>query len=219
MGEAGELTAELRFWWRGEAPAAVSSWFEAGRTGEPKTRTDTYLLAGNAALGIKRRGQGGGIEIKSLVAVLDRGLSCGAVGMTPELWLKCEAETGDLLPARPLAVTKTRRLRRFVLHGERVVETGEAEDADCEVEFGTVQPDEGEQWSSLCFEARATLDDPAGLLRGVWTALDPPTECAGALAASYPAWLEHHARAWPNIRPQPAPLRPRAPSPRPFRRP
>src|SRR5258708_7313233 len=59
-----EQTAELRWFFRGPAPAAVVAWFEAA-TDPPQGRSDAYLvLPGTDVLGVKIRGGTIRFEIK-----------------------------------------------------------------------------------------------------------------------------------------------------------
>lgn len=171
----GELTAELRWWWPGEAPAAVAAWFARLGPGAEESRSDAYLLTGSAGLGLKRRGEGGGIEVKCLVA------ACPAETLPApaELWVKHAAEWGELPAGATIEVAKTRRLFPFA---------GGAGESGCDVELASIRAD-GAEWSSLCFEAAASLADPAGALLAAWQALAPPLDAALGRAASYPAWL------------------------------
>jgi len=190
MAGPGELTAELRLWWRGGAPDAVATWFGAGDAAPEEARRDTYLLTDNPALGLKQRGEnGGGIECKSLIAAFDAGLAVG----TAEVWVKCTARGAHLPSGHTLEVAKARRLRHFAIRQDAVEETEHEGESACAVELGTARAADGEAWASLCFEAQATLAGPTHVLCEVWKALAPPAACATGLAMSYPAWLKRVA--------------------------
>ena len=68
------ITAEIRWFWRGRPPSAFAEWFTAagppwGSASEARTRTDAYLRDhAESALGIKKRGDGDGVEIKGLIS-------------------------------------------------------------------------------------------------------------------------------------------------------
>jgi len=67
------ITAEIRWFWPGRPPSAFAEWFTAagpswGNASEARTRT-TYLRDhAESALGIKKRGDGDGVEIKGLIS-------------------------------------------------------------------------------------------------------------------------------------------------------
>lgn len=188
MTGAGELTAEMRFWWRAGAPAAVSDWFAAiGPIGE-ESRTDIYCRTGSPSLGLKRRGgegASGGLELKGLLAEIDAELPAPV-----QLWLKCTAPQVELPADGLVAVEKTRRLRRFQVASGKVSELSRDHPAgDCTVELGSARQEGGPRWASLCLEARADLGEELRNLLAVWRWLEPPPCLAEARIASYPAWI------------------------------
>ena len=62
----------MRWFWSAECPDRFDAWFQAGSPSPGlSSREDEYLYErGQRELGIKRRGEKPGIEIKGLVAVL-----------------------------------------------------------------------------------------------------------------------------------------------------
>jgi len=191
-GEAGgELTAEIRWWWRGGVPASVIGYFKAGPRYPIEERVDLYLRTGQAGLGIKQRGQGegDGFEVKALVAQLEQPVPGGRV----ELWTKQVAQSGKLPPGALLNVSKSRQLRYFRVIDGQATETRDARESDCQLELVNVRVGRG-TGISLCFEARATLAAPAANLVATLDMLGPPPGRDEALIASYPAWLAGLAR-------------------------
>jgi hypothetical protein len=191
VADAGELTAELRWWWRGGVPASVVAYFTAGRSHRIEERTDLYLRTGEAGLSIKQRGGGNaaGLEVKSLVAQLEQPVPGGRA----ELWIKHIAQDGELPRAATLEVRKQRQQRYFRVADGRASETDEADGADCQLELVSVRVGRG-SGISLAFEARASLAAPAAHLLAALALLGPPHGREGALLASYPAWLARLAR-------------------------
>ena len=191
MDDAGELTAEIRWWWRGGVPASVVGYFKAGPRYPVEERTDMYLRTGAAGIGIKQRGNGDGdgLEVKSLVAQLEQQVPGGRL----ELWTKHVAETGKLPRGATLKVNKSRQLRYFRVADGRASEIDDADGADCQMEMVSVRAGRG-SGISLAFEARASLDAPAANLLATLELLGPPPGRDEALIASYPAWLARLAR-------------------------
>jgi hypothetical protein len=183
------LSAELRWFWRGAPSEAVRAWFEEGafRPGDDGERTDIYLHEpGQRELGVKKRGDKPGIEIKGLVAPL----TLVRARARAELWSKWTATTMDLTGRATITVVRRRRMRKL-----RVEETaeeiepsrhGELLEVGCNVELTEV--DARGRWSTVGFEAFA----PHRYVETVLAhAVDhvglPPLR--GARALSYPAWL------------------------------
>jgi hypothetical protein len=195
VGEAGELTAEIRWWWRGGVPASVIGYFKAGPQYPVDERTDLYLRTGDVGLGIKQRTTGDGecadegFEVKSLVAQLEQPVPGGRV----ELWSKHVVQAGKLPRGALLKVRKKRQMRYFRVAKGRASETRDAHESDCQLEMVDVRAGRG-TGISLCFEARASIADPAANLLAALELLGPPPGRDEALIASYPAWLTRLAR-------------------------
>jgi hypothetical protein len=97
-----QVSAELRWFWRGAVPDQIEAWF---RSGPPpaggEARENVYLRdPARTDLGIKERGQKPGVEIKGLVAVLAP-IAAGPFAGGVELWCKWSSEVMRL---RDLAV-------------------------------------------------------------------------------------------------------------------
>ncbi len=189
MADAGELTAEIRWWWRGGVPAPVLGYFEVGPLYPVDERTDRYLRTGEAGLGIKQRGEGEGFEVKSLVAQLEQPVPGGRV----DLWTKHVAPVGKLPRVGTLKVGKKRQLRYFRVTDGRATETHNADTSNCRMELVSVRAGRA-TGISLAFEAHARLDAPAANLLATLELLGPPPGRDDALIASYPAWLARLAR-------------------------
>ncbi|MFN2260399.1 MAG: hypothetical protein ABR601_11255 [Parasphingopyxis sp.] len=194
----GELSAEIRWWGGGDAPAAVTDWYESGavRPGGGGARTDRYLAIDSGAVGIKYRGGAGSLEIKSLVEQYEIDLGDDRRG-TAGIWIKHGLALA--LDTPTLAIAKRRRLRLFDCAEEvpREIALGSDEaplDGDrpaegCEVELTEVTRD-GAQWWSVCFEAFGSLDKVKDNLARTMHHLAPlPEPLATARQASYPEWL------------------------------
>jgi hypothetical protein len=196
-------TVEVRWFYRGNVPPAVTAWFERGRRRPeaPLGRTDHYLrLADGDALGIKLRE--GRIEVKQRcrqVGVISFGEWIAGRVEGWRKWSFLLAEAGDLkrlaAPAAAwIAVQKRRRLYRYEVRGDRVVslppglypvQGGHAELTDVRAA--------GQEWWTLGIEAfgeEATLEAcfhmiAAHVLTGDGTpVLDAKRSCG------YPGWLE-----------------------------
>jgi hypothetical protein len=194
------ISAEIRWFWRDACPPTLHAWFHglAIPTGGGAPRTDQYLLGrGETELGIKRRGENEGIEIKGLIGVLP-----GPSELCPhiELWGKWQSQM-PLLSEQTVAILKTRRLRKLDTSSPQAVEiplcrnekpkTGALPEEGCNIELTAVQPaGRSHQWWTLGFEAFGSLQTaPRNLDRAIAHAVSqamPPLD--GALN-SYPAWL------------------------------
>jgi hypothetical protein len=189
MADAGELTAEIRWWWRGGVPASVVGYFKAGPLYPIDERTDLYLRTGEAGLGIKQRGEGEGFEVKSLVAQLEQLVPGGRV----DLWTKHVAPVGKLPRGATLNVGKKRQSRYFRVADGRAAETHNPDESDCRMELVSVRAGRA-TGITLAFEAHASIEAPAANLLATLELLGPPPGRDDALIASYPAWLARLAR-------------------------
>lgn len=193
----GELTAEIRWWGRGETPVPLLRWFEEGDVppGGGDERTDRYVATDKTQIGIKYRGDSDSLEIKSRID--ERPVAALEAGTTVGLWIKQGLELPVEIPT--IAIAKWRMLRLFDCTGDAPAEialdrneapvVNGAPPQGCEVELARVVRGEAVWWS-LCFEAYGTLDRVAGNLARTLAKLAPlPDALAGAKQASYPQWL------------------------------
>ena len=205
-------TAEVRWFGRGDAPAAVRMWFDAGPwlpRAEP-SRRDHYLKTGSDGIGIKLRG--GKLECKRRLE--SRGpveLAAEIVGRL-ELWRKwsmtldaAASQVADVMrPARFwLTTEKRRRLRKFaidvsgaVLEVQPPEAQSEGPAAGCDLELTELAVGR-ERWWTLGFEAFGEGSDLAEtLLKTAQAAFAGSEGIALAPEASfgYAAWLAARER-------------------------
>ena len=180
-------SAEIRFWWPGDAPGSLSEWFADGATGPVEKRTDHYYPTGSPGLGVKLRSGNGPLEVKALAGEVK--LPGGS--RRAAIWARHEIPLG-LVGGSTRNIAKSRRLRRFALSDGGPRECGADGDADCEIELAEVEL-EGSRWASLCFEAASPISDPLACLAPVWQSLRP-RGLLGARVAGYPEFLLDVAR-------------------------
>ena len=162
------VSAEVRYFWSA-FPPEVDRWFRSGiPPGGGQSRVDEYLRdPQQIELGMKRRGQNPGVEIKGLVAH-------GKTGEEPfagrvQIWTKWTSEALRLDSASTVAITKQRWLRKFDTGPSGCIEFPLKEDetradgqdppADgCNLEFTRVTLPDGAVWWTLGLEAFGALD-------------------------------------------------------------
>ena len=192
------VSAEMRWFWKGDYPQSVSRWFEELSFPLPASaeeqRTDRYLdLQGNTEIGVKLRGKKPELEVKGLVATLP---SRPSIDVPPQLWCKWDA----ILPATKLIeTTKKRRLRKFAFargqvsqlelpSGKSWADIRPLPETGCNLEMTVVQTAGREIWHSLCFEAFGDLQSAPAALEATLDHLQPLPDFDG-VPASYPYWL------------------------------
>jgi hypothetical protein len=204
-----QISAECRWFWRGKSLASdLFLWFKDAKihpcaAGGGEYRCDEYLHDTNQAeLGIKRRGQQPGVEVKGLVRTLEKELESGSFRGPIEIWATWTSPVLDLRDLRMSRIEKFRWLRKFDTTGGKVIEIpldsdekpigGQPlPDQGCNVEFTEITLDNTEAWRTLGFEAFGPLDSVETSLRLVSAELakrNPPMPKESRLA-SYPAWL------------------------------
>lgn len=199
-----QVSAEIRYWWRNGAPNGLADWFAAGefRPGGGITRVDEYLRQpGQAELGIKRRGEKPGVEIKGLVA-LGQDRSPEPFSGRVEIWSKWSSAVLRIDPAAAIAISKQRWLRKFDTGAEaaREIALDERESPasgeplpreGCNFEWTILRLPDGVQWWTLGLEAFGSLNSVERNLERAIAAVaarEPP-QLRPDLVASYPAWL------------------------------
>src|SRR5579872_2633207 len=205
------VSAEMRWFWPAECPDQFDAWFQAGSPPPGlSSREDEYLRErGQTELGIKRRGEQPGIEIKGLVAVLPPVREPAPFVGAVEIWCKWPS----CAPLRDLPTVKTKKkrwLRKFDMSGAEPVEIPMLKDdapADhwplpqkgCNVELTRIELERDEVWWTFGFEA---FGDFNSLERSLSAALSlmarrRPPPFAPDEFMSYPAWLERRVQREP----------------------
>lgn len=198
-----QVSAEVRWFWKGSLPAGLESWFRGGAVppGGGGLRIDEYLVAASQTeLGIKKRGTNAGVEIKGLVDV--RAALPAPFAARVEIWSKWTSPALTIDHAARVAVRKTRRVRKYDTAGSAVVECVLGEDEQpigasppvrgCQLDLVMLKADCADaDWWTLGFEAFGPLDGVEDSLRRTArhvASTIPPLD--RGLALSYPAWLD-----------------------------
>lgn len=216
QNRANLISAEIRWFWRGDPQPDFHAWFQSESAhgcragGGTQTRVDVYLSApAQADLGIKRRGNKPGVEVKGLVAISETRLQAGPFAGPIELWSKWTSEALTIDGQATIATAKLRWLRKFDTSGSTAIEVplnDNEEPVDpshprpkrgCNIELTRVTLAGHEHWWTLGLESFGALASVVNdLLKAAeaFAARQPPALPPGQLA-SYPAWLERHALA------------------------
>jgi hypothetical protein len=211
-----QLSAEVRWFWRGDPQPECHAWFQSAAMhgcpagGGKDSREDIYLSApAQADLGIKRRGNKPGVEVKGLVAISETRLASQPFAGSIEMWSKWSSEALTIGHLPTIATSKLRWLRKFDTSGSEAVEVplkDDEEPADasrqrpvrgCNVELTRVTLAGDERWWTFGFESFGPLTSIVSDLckaEEVIAACQPPRLPPGQLA-SYPAWLQRYALA------------------------
>jgi hypothetical protein len=196
-------TAEVRWFFRGRAPARLASWF-ADVGAEPQERTDHYLrLPETDTLGIKLRGGGGALEIKLREREYGPQQLLGTIAGRVEQWRKWAADVGagEPPPDQLVVVHKSRRMVTFTPPDWRPLlqPPDPSGDGGCNAEITSLRAegDDGE-WSTLGMEAFGPEPAILGSLHRACQAFFGAVGLAegpGAdLSCGYPGWLRHLAQ-------------------------
>ncbi len=189
------ISAELRWFWQSARPPRIERWFHEGAKfhSDPEARCDRYLpQPGKDDIGIKRRGNKDGVEIKALVAIAhDEALA----GIAPhfEIWGKWDAA---LSITEAIEVQKLRFLRVFDAQTAEAIEIPRQAEAHpeqaCHLELTKLEIfGQSEVWWTLGLEALGDLAAVQDKLRKLVKHL-----CAGGFTPedgdfmAYPAWLD-----------------------------
>ena len=194
-------TAEVRWFFRGQAPASLASWF-ADVGAEPQERADHYLLLPETdALGIKLRGGGGPLEIKLREREHGEQQVSGAVAGNVEQWRKWSVDlgVGEPPPDQLVVVHKSRRMVTFTPpEWKPSLEPPEPGGSDgCNAEVTDLRAG-GEEWSTLGMEAFGSedtiLESLHSTCRAFFGTLDLPGGLGADLSCGYPGWLRQLTR-------------------------
>ena len=200
-----QLSAEIRWFWRESPPPGFQDWFcgagaHACAAGGGGLRTDQYLRETNQGeLGIKRRSNHPGVEIKGLVQADFYVLSAPPITGQVELWAKWTGGTFGLPPGETATIEKVRWMRKYITNGKSVRELpldvdemplgGEAlPEQGCNVELTQIHLDNVEWWT-FGFEAFGQINTLKRSILMAAKSLAPLIPLGGALCASYPAWF------------------------------
>ena len=201
-----QLTAEVRWFYRGTLPEEILQWFEQDQLGDhlapPEEREDLYLYSPeNDYMGIKLRQ--GRLEIKwrkSELGVLRFGDTVEGKAEKWGKWL-CEDPTAESFQPTDVvgkkswvSVKKVRSQRQYqVLPDESIaaVPANESIDQGCTVEL-TQLGINGKTWWSLAFEAVGEDDKLMDTLQAVASSVfktyrGPELQAEASFA--YPNWL------------------------------
>ncbi|HMB93620.1 MAG TPA: hypothetical protein VKP65_22400 [Rhodothermales bacterium] len=154
-------SAEVRWFYRGSPPDAVSAWFDLLDPHAEPPRTDWYLRPTDAAMNVKwREGQ---MQPKRRDAPGEAITFAENIHGLIERWRKWSIALQKEGPAdfsrEPLwqPVTKSRLMRTFQRDGDRRIvpvpaPADDYPDVGCQVELARLET-EAEVWWSLCFES------------------------------------------------------------------
>ncbi|HVN72137.1 MAG TPA: hypothetical protein VMU10_08965 [Desulfomonilia bacterium] len=202
------VSAEVRWFWKNSVPETLRSWFDRGPypPGGGLLRVDKYLLdPSQTELSIKNRGGKPWVEIKGLVATLERPVRIFPFSGYVQLWSKWSTTAFHLDGLPTVSIHKTRLLRKFDTSSDVIREIALKEDelpADpgegypvpgCNVELTQVRvyPDENLWWTFGC--------EAYGGLESVERSLHRTLEHLAAAGAPqlhadrelcYPAWIK-----------------------------
>ncbi|HTU44849.1 MAG TPA: hypothetical protein VMF91_07295 [Bryobacteraceae bacterium] len=202
-----QLSAESRWFWSGSAPDRLEEWFRGRHpdgipAGGGKERRDEYIRDPNQdELGIKRRGEKPGVEVKGLVSSEPTNLSIKPFIGPIEIWTKWTSEALTIDPELTIAIRKLRWLRKFNTGNgsPREIRVDEYEQIQgplpqngCNVELTRLTMPDDEQWFTLGFEAFGSLLDVKTSLQLVAEVMADrrPPKLTGAICLSYPQFVK-----------------------------
>lgn len=202
------ISAEIRWFWRDAQTDLLREWFfqtetHPVRPGGGQVRIDYYLWdPTQIELGIKRRGDKKGVEVKGLVMQAPGSIKAGPFGGPIEIWSKWTSERLKLDGTSTVTIRKRRWLRKFdntsrqpreiaLDHRERPLKSGSLPAEGCNVELTKIHLTNGDEWWTLGLEAFGTIQTVQRNLRSAAITLtqrQPPPSSQGIIA-SYPLWL------------------------------
>jgi hypothetical protein len=197
-----QISAEIRWFWGDSdpTPASLEAWF-----------LESGVHGCQSELGIKRRGNKRGVEVKGLITNSLSHLTDAPFNGPIELWTKWTSEPlSELLnsaEALLLLTKKQRWLRKFDTAGEDPLEIPLDDEEQprpdhegkrvelpllgCNVELTRISVPSGDVWWTFGFESFGTLETVERSLRAAVHALasrQPPWP-SGGLLAGYPEWI------------------------------
>jgi hypothetical protein len=193
------LSAELRYFWKA-VPAALEEWYHraAYPPGGGGMRTDEYLLdTAQTELGIKRRGEKPGVEVKGLVKLGAKAAVAPFTGQI-EIWCKWTSPALLLDAGKTIAILKQRWLRKFDTLSGSEIPLGPDElplgglplpQEGCNVELTKLTLPDGAVWWSCGLEAFGPPDHVEKNLTTTSALLGAP-QFTAEMVASYPVWLK-----------------------------
>ena len=195
-------SAEIRWFFAGEAGADLLAWFGQSFTAVGmSSRTDRYLTGVGDALSIKLRE--GRVEVKQRQWVRPGFIVRRTITGRMEGWQKWSFGLGggedyDSLaeshPGRWLAVHKRRRLRTFIPETDEITETapGSYPSSGCHAELTSLEV-AGRSWFTIGFESFGVSRDLPGLLPRLAENMlngDFPLLLDEKDSMGYAAWIE-----------------------------
>lgn len=198
-------TVEVRWFFRGEIPPDVLSWFLKGlrQSAQTQARIDHYLIiADGEKLGLKLRE--GRIEVKQLQRRLGAMPFLERVAGIAEHWRKWsfalagEAGVPSGLPVPALGwvgVSKERRLLRYRITGDQElvsISPARYPDQGCDLELTKVRV-AGSEWWTLGLEAfgsEQNLQELLSVAAGQLLAATEPPSLTVQDSYGYPRWLQ-----------------------------
>jgi hypothetical protein len=197
------LSAEMRWFWPAECPGGLDAWLQGGSPSPGvDCRDDEYLHErGQTELGIKRRGEEPGVEIKGLVGVRPPSRDCAPFAGPVQIWCKWPSSSLSLDGLPSVKTKKKRWLRQFDMTGAEPLEIPVAENEapaeGCSVELTRIELEREQVWWTFGFEAVGDLSSIERNLRAalLLMAQRRPPPLAGGEPLSYPAWLDRRVRA------------------------
>jgi hypothetical protein len=200
-------SAEARWFFNTGLPAEVGDWFLEGRTIEPESRTDRYLIfPGCDCLGVKLResddANTGAFEVKALIGAPEITRFSPRATARTDAWVKwtCSTEAFPdwveaILASESSWVTiqKHRSSRRFSLDGNGCAEVPKDSEPKegCDVEIVTLQVD-GDPWWTFGFESfgpRETVRPSLHAVATRWFERDGPCTFGVVQSLSYATWV------------------------------
>jgi hypothetical protein len=211
------LSAEVRWFRRGDAGEALRQCFETPGCGGGCERVDVYSIDPfSDELGIKQREGRPGVEVKALVHPAVGHWRLGSRSGALQLWTRSASRVLTLPPLTTKTTRKTRLVRIFEASATGVRElalgagpfredpVGERRPPlGCHIELARVEID-GDRWSTFGVQSFAedagqvAMADVSGCLRPMFEYLSERgigSELEGWEEKSYPRWLKDLAEA------------------------